>query len=102
MLVSNQDIEETVWSRPPGGELCWESWGDQHAVFDSLSGETHLLPDLTARVLRNLNDHGSTPGELAEAICVDTGEPADTVTVEDIARLMQQLEAVGLVEKSAR
>ena len=102
MQASIQDLAETVWSRPPGGELCWESWDDQHAVFDSLSGETHLLPDLTARILRNLNDHGSTPGELAEAICQELGEPCDAEFVEDIARLMQQLETVGLVEKSAR
>ena len=102
MQASNQHIAETVWSRPSGGELCWESWDDQHAVFDSLSGETHLLHDLTARMLRNLDEHGNTPGELAGAICLELGEPCDAVFVEDIARLMQQLEAVGLVEKSAR
>lgn len=102
MQASNQHIAETVWSRPSGGELCWESWDDQHAVFDSLSGETHLLPDLTAQVLRKLNDRGRTAAELAEAICVDPGEPCDEQLAEDIARLMQQLEAVGLAEKSTR
>ena len=102
MQASNQHIAETVWSRPSGGELCWESWDDQHAVFDSLSGETHLLHDLTARILRNLDERGNTPGELAGAICLELGEPCDAVFGEDIARLMQQLESVGLVEKSAR
>ena len=102
MQASMQDVTEPVWSRPAGGELCWESWGDQHAVFDSLSGETHLLPDLTAQVLRKLNDRGRTAAELAEAICVDSGEPCDEPLAEDIARLMQQLEAVGLAEKSTR
>ncbi len=101
MQVSRQAGAEPCWSTLAGEVLYWESWGEQHTVFDSLSGETHLLPDWTARVLRKLDNRAWIARELAEALCAETGEPCDEQFVMDITRLLQQLQAVGLVEKSA-
>ena len=81
--------------------LCWESWGEQHAIFDKLSGETHLLPELTTRVLRKVGERACTARQLAEALCAETEESCEEHFVIEITRLLQQLQVVGLVEKSA-
>ena len=83
-----------------GGELYWESWECEHAVFHSLSGETHLLPDFTALVLRKMGDGACTARELAMIVCSEIGDPCDENFVMGITRLLRQLQAVGLVEPS--
>ncbi len=101
MQASRQAEAEPCWSTIANGALYWESWDEQHAVFDSLSGETHLLPELTAQVLRKLGGHACTARQLAEALYAETDESCEEHFVLDITRLLQQLQAVGLVEESA-
>ncbi|MGD8631293.1 MAG: HPr-rel-A system PqqD family peptide chaperone [Gammaproteobacteria bacterium] len=101
MQASGQNAAELCWSTLANGTLFWESWGEQHAVFDSLSGETHLLPDSTARLLRKLDGHSCSARQLAEMICTEAGVSCDEAFVMDITRLLQQLQSAGLVEKSA-
>jgi len=101
MQTSRQAGAEPCWSMCNDHELHWESWGEQHAIFDSLSGETHLLPDLTAHVLRNLDNRVCTARQLAEALCAEMDEPCDEQFIKNITRTLQQLQAVELVEQSA-
>jgi PqqD family protein of HPr-rel-A system len=101
MQASRQAEAESCWSTIANDVLYWESWDEQHAVFDSLSGETHLLPELTAHVLRTLGGHACTARQLAETLCAETDESCEEQFVLDITRLLQQLRAVGLVEESA-
>jgi PqqD family protein of HPr-rel-A system len=101
MQTSVQAEAEPCWSTPADEAFYWESWDDLHAVFASLSGDTHLLPDLTAHVLRMLDGHAGTASQLAEALCRDMEEPCDEHFVMNVTQLLQQLQAVGLVEKSA-
>ncbi|MDH3980382.1 MAG: HPr-rel-A system PqqD family peptide chaperone [Gammaproteobacteria bacterium] len=100
MQASSQAEAESCWSTIANDVLYWESWDEQHAVFDSLSGETHLLPELTAHVLRKLGEYACTARQLAEALCAETDESCEEHFVLDITRLLQQLQAVGLVEES--
>ena len=100
MQASGQAEAEPYWSTLANDVLYWESWDEQHAIFDSLSGETHLLPELTARVLRKVGERACTARQLAEALCAETDESCDEHFVMDITRLLQQLQIVGLVEKS--
>jgi len=101
MHASRQAGAEPYWSTIAESALYWESWGEQYAVFDSLSGETHLLPELTALVLQKLDERSCTTRELVGALCADTGETCDKHLLMAVTRLLQQLQGVGLVEKSA-
>jgi PqqD family protein of HPr-rel-A system len=101
MHASRQAGAEPYWSTLASDALYWESWGEQYALFDNLSGETHLLPELTARVLRKVDERACTARQLAESLCAETDESCVEHFVKDITRLLQQLQVVGLVEKSA-
>ena len=91
---------ESWWVAPGESELCWESWGALHAVFDVRSGETHLLPDPTARVLQRLMVRPGTIREVAETFCVESGEAFNEDSLERIERLFRQLQSVELIEKA--
>ena len=90
------------WTAPGNAVLHWESWGEQHAVFDSRSGETHMLPDPTSRALRHLARHPSTVREVAEHLCEDSGKVCDEQFLEQVAWLLLQLQNAGLIEKADR
>jgi PqqD family protein of HPr-rel-A system len=91
---------ETRWVAPEKQELHWENWGEQHALYDARSGETHLLAEQTARVLQQLVACPGTAREVMEALCSESGECCDEQSLEHSARLLRQLHNVGLIEKA--
>lgn len=88
------------WTAPGKAVLFWESWGEQHALFDLRSGETHLLPDPTAQVLKQLARCPATVREMAECKCVESDVVCDEQFLEYVSRLFLQLRNVGLIEKA--
>lgn len=97
---SRHSETELRWVAPEEKELFWESWGEQHAVFDTRSGETHLLPDPTARVLQQLIVRPATVKEVTEILCAESGEAFDERSLEVVARHFRQLENVDLIENA--
>lgn len=89
------------WTAPGNGVLYWESWKEQHAIFDLRSGETHLLPDPTARVLQQFARRPATVREVAEYLCVASDKVCDERFLEHVERLFLQLQNAGLIEKAA-
>lgn len=88
------------WTGIAGAALYWESWGEQHAVFDIRSGDTHLIPDMTAQVLQQLNQIPCTASKLAHMLCMQSQVTCDENYVEHIEELLRQLQDMGLVEKT--
>jgi PqqD family protein of HPr-rel-A system len=93
---------DSCWTAPGNAVLYWESWGEQHAVFDVRSGETHLLPDPTARVLQQLARHPATASEVAEQLCMASDTGCNEQFLEQVIWLIQQLQNAGLIEKADR
>jgi PqqD family protein of HPr-rel-A system len=101
-IVDGPEHTETEmrWVAPEKQEVHWESWGEQHALYDARSGETHLLSEQTARVLQQLVVRSGTAREVMEALCSESGECCDEQSLESCARLLRQLHNVGLIEKA--
>lgn len=99
MDVSQQAQSTSGWKILEADVLHWEKWGEQYALYDSLSGETHLLPEFSARVLQHLSVRPCTADVLALALCEDSGETCEQTFVEHVSQLLAQLQAVGLTEK---
>ena len=91
---------ETRWVAPEKQEFVWERWGEQYAVYDTRSGETHLLAETTARLLQRLVMFPGTVREVTEALCNESGECCDEHSLERNAQLLRQLHDAGLVEKA--
>jgi len=88
------------WTAPGNNVLYWESWGEQHALFDLRSGETHLLADPTAQVLQQLAKCSATVRDVAGYLCVASDEVCDEEFLKYVAHLFLQLHNVGLIEKA--
>ena len=99
MEVLRQVESTTGWKILEDDALYWERWGEQYALFDSLSGETHLLPEFSARVLQQLSVRSRTADALAKALCEGSDEICDQTFVEHVSQLLVQLQAAGLTEK---
>lgn len=99
MVASEHTKAETRWVAPEKQELHWENWGEQYAVYDARSGDTHLLEAMTARLLQRLVMCPGTVRDLTEVLCSETGECFDEYSLERITRLLRQLHDAGLVEK---
>jgi len=100
MEVPQQAKSTIGWKILEEGTLHWERWGEQYALYDSLSGETHLLPEFSARVLQQLSVRPRTADALAEALCAGSGESCDQAFVEHVSQLLTQLHDNGLTEKT--
>lgn len=80
-----------AWRLVPGQALLHHGAGDEHLVFNDLSGDTHLLDAQAMQVLRALQAGPLTPAELLR-LCGDTEEP------EEIAALLAELQELKLVQ----
>ena len=100
-LAGTENTEtETHWIAPEAQQLHWEKWGDQYALYDDRSGETHMLVEPAARILQQLVSHAGAGGEVAEALLSEPGEVLDAQSLELCARLLRQLYGAGLIEKA--
>jgi PqqD family protein of HPr-rel-A system len=101
MDVSLQAESGTGWKLLEEGVLHWEQWGEQFALYDALSGETHLLPEFSARLLQLLTATPLGVEALAESLCEYADEVCDQEFLGHVSQLLVQLPAAGLTEKVA-
>lgn len=100
MEVPLQAQSAKGWKILAEDALHWEQWGEQYALYNSLSGETHLLPAFSARLLQQLSVHPRTAVELADLFdATDINASDDQDIVEYLTHLLEQLQAEGLTEQ---
>lgn len=67
----------TLWGLPAGARLLWQTWDDEVIVFNTASGQTHLLDVLSAAALEEIERRPGTidqlSGRLADRFKLDTG-----------------------------
>ncbi len=62
----------------PEAALKWRSWNDEFVVYNDLTGDTHRLDAVAARVLQELSRHPATLDEVVSRLSADLGvEPDD-------------------------
>ena len=91
-------MEQTArWRIVPGYELLWFEGDDGHVVYHSGSGDTHLIDDAAADLLRLLQSGPQVPEALAARLAEDD-RLVIVETSEYTARLLHELARLGLVE----
>jgi len=76
-------------------------FGAEAVVFNPLSWETHLLNETAAHVVESLRRGPRSVEELASALVADLeSESAPEVYTDQIAVLMEELEAFGLAVRA--
>jgi PqqD family protein of HPr-rel-A system len=87
------------WTAIQGFSLLWRSWGDgEFVVYHTGSGETHLLNEVSAEALRQLDASCLDARELAARVAVSLGRANGESLEPHIEDLMLQLDELGLIE----
>jgi PqqD family protein of HPr-rel-A system len=91
-------LERSGWRIVPNATLHWQTWDDDCIVFNSASGQTHLLDPLPALLLRQV-DEGCSDREL---LLNGTAKLLDVELTAEIRGLLdqalKQLDDAGLIE----
>ncbi|MGD2081621.1 MAG: HPr-rel-A system PqqD family peptide chaperone [Chromatiales bacterium] len=78
-------------------DLLWETWDDEHFVFNPRSGETHVLNELAGAMLRALAERPRTAAELT-AEFREGLSGTDQDVEHAVTALLAQLDQLGLVD----
>ena len=76
------------------------SWGDEFIVYNSLSGDTHLLGLTAAHVLLTLQQTPSDVTKLAESLAPMLQTKMDDELVFQIDHLLAELDTLALIERT--
>ena len=83
-----------------GRQLRWACWeGEyQYSVFDPGTGETHLLNEFPAEILRQLDQGADSVARLAAALADACGVENDARWAAQVASTVATLWRLGLIE----
>ena len=89
---------KNIWHIPDDREILWRHWEGDYVIFNSLSGETHILDITSGKVLKRIMKGPST----TEDIRSDIGDFLEVRNNSTLARavdkILSGLEDAGLVE----
>lgn len=88
-----------IWQPLSGAALSMRHWGEEFAVFNPLSGHTHIVDSIAGTMLQTLVGSGPlSETELqrlfAAKLGFEMGEPLEA----SLAHLLAQLDEQGLIE----
>ena len=97
------DVEASVrgrrWVIGKSAPLIWRSWdANEYVVYSPASGDTHLINEMTAEVLRQLERSDLEFSDLARSVAESLGAELDPQIDSHIAKLLAYLDQIGLIE----
>jgi PqqD family protein of HPr-rel-A system len=87
------------WTGCDAGSVVWRTWGDETAVYDAATGNTHLLTPLAGRVFEWLL---TAPDPLTMPAIVRRATAAGYfVDADEVQETLAALQAIGLARAVA-
>jgi PqqD family protein of HPr-rel-A system len=88
------------WSLISDQALHFRSWDDEFVVYNSLSGDTHLLGSVAAQILLKLQQAPSNSATLAESLAPLLHADRDDDVVAQIEHILADLDTLALIERT--
>ena len=79
--------------------LQWRSWDDEFVVYNSGSGDTHLLDPVAAEALQNLEREEASLGELTGRVGASVKTEPDSELCAYLEKLLSDFYKLGLIER---
>lgn len=88
-----------MWSLTFPEKLCFRSWRDEElsVVYNTLSGDTHLVESPGIEILQLLTESHHTAASLASALSGIFQDHEETRLVQYIGATLLRLKEVGLI-----
>ena len=94
------------------GVNCWQTcllakpvihrWPDQYAVYNPLSGHTHLLDLVAGELLVAIDQQPQSTQSLSERVAATLDMPMDDTVRSQVDRMLEHLDDIGLIEPATR
>ena len=91
-------MEPTSWTVPRTNAFKWRHWNGSFVVFNPASGDTHFLNGLAGAIPKFLEAGPARIEEILNHLEEVSGQPLDKERIEQIGRLVEQFDAVRLIE----
>lgn len=91
-----------MWYVARGADFRWRHWDEESVLYDSRSGQTHLLTALAADAILLLEHTAHDAESLAVAVAKRYALDAPADFAREMADLLKQLNDLGLVERDPR
>ena len=90
-----------TWRAVSASSHHWHQWDGEYLVYNDRSGDTHLLTDIAARLLRRLEDRPMAVDDLVALANRDGREDEPPWSESEIMDMVLQFEGFGLIEPTA-
>ena len=80
--------------------LHFRFWDDEFVVYNSLSGDTHLLGSTAAQILLKLQQAPSDSTTLAESLAPLLNDERDDEFVVQVEHILADLDTLALIERT--
>jgi hypothetical protein len=88
-----------MWRLNPQSSLHYRHWGNEWAVFDVASGQTHEMSTVSAVTLMHCENGWVTLPQIITGVMTDLELPPDTVIHMEV--ILSQFADIGLLEYMA-
>lgn len=87
-----------MWRTNPSSSLRWRTWDDEWVVYDTGSGQTHLLDSFSAAVLGLIDSMSAPESELLATVSEHLSAAERASAPEALALVLRRLQDIGLAE----
>jgi PqqD family protein of HPr-rel-A system len=92
---------QSAWQLAVKGPLALRCWDGDYVVYNSLSGDTHILDIVTGEVLRQFAIGPATSIDLCRLVAAFLEIPDTGSVAEQVAQIVRALDDLGLIEPVA-
>jgi len=86
------------WQITRGCRLAWRVWDEEYVVYNTASGDTHILDLITGEALKCLEDSPASLEQLAARLAVKLDLGSQEITSQYLTSLISKLHESGLIE----
>ena len=97
-LLFSSIVANTMWRVTPGQTLRHRGWGDEFVLYNSISGDTHLLGASAMRVLTMLQRADAEENHLIASLCDESQTEIDEEAAHEVGKILSDLTALSLIE----
>ena len=98
LLIERDRQPNTQWRLLQNGDFHWRRWDDIFTLYNSGSGQTHVLDPLAALVIQLIGEGSRNTSELLQQMAAQLDVEASQEFREKLQETLFQLDALGLIE----